>query len=140
MKKIEHEVKIQGDIQTVYQALTTLHGLESWHSAHMKGEPTLNGEITMLHKKNPVFSWKIIGLKPNHSVEWKCVQGPNNAPGTLVCFNLIPGNDGKVLVECTHQGWSETDAHFRKCNTLWGMLLFHLKQFIESGNPKPAFH
>lgn len=140
MKKIEHEIKIHSDASSVYQALTTLKGLESWHSAHVEGNLSLNGQFTITHQEYPSFSWKIIALEPNHSVEWECIKGPGDAPGTHVWFNLVPKEDGRVLVECTHQGWANTNGKFRKCNTLWGMLLSHLKQFVESGKPDPTFN
>jgi hypothetical protein len=26
-----------------------------------------------------------------------------------------------------------------KCNTYWGVLLHHLRQYVETGTPRPAF-
>lgn len=140
MKKIEHEIKIQGNVPAVYQALTTLEGLESWHSAHIDGSCNLNDQFTIHHKDHPSFSWKITCLKPNQCVEWECINGPGDSAGTHVSFNLAPDTHERIMVECTHDGWPDTNGNFRKCNTLWGMLLYHLKQFVETGKPSPAFH
>lgn len=140
MSKIEHEIKIHSDVPTVYQALTTLQGLQSWHSAQAQGEMKLNGQFTMKGLDKPTFSWKITELKPNQSVTWECIQGPGDAVGTTVWFNLMKANDGQVMVECSHEGWPGSEGNFRKCNTLWGMLLFHLKQFAETGKAKPTFN
>jgi uncharacterized protein YndB with AHSA1/START domain len=140
MNKIEHEITIQSNAPAIYQALTTLKGLESWHSAHIAGDFNLNGQFTITHEKHPSFSWKIIGLDPNQRVKWECVKGPGNAPGTRVAFNLATKKDGRVAVECIHDGWPDTNGNFTKCNTLWGMLLDHLKQFVETDKPKPTFN
>lgn len=140
MKKIEHELTIHSDLPTVYQALTTRKGLESWHSSHVEGNFDVNGQFIICHEKNPSFSWKVVNLDPDHRVEWECIKGPGDAPGTHVWFNLKEGDDGKVLVECIHYGWEDTNGNFKKCNTLWGMLMYNLKQFVETGKPGPTFN
>lgn len=140
MSKIKHEIKIKGNAHAIYQALTTLEGLKSWHSAQTEGDFSLHSELIMKGINKPTFCWKIITLNPNHCVEWECVYGPGNAPGTKVSFNLSQADEERVLVECTHEGWSKTDGNYTKCNTLWGMLIVHLKQFVETGIAKPSFN
>lgn len=138
--KIEHELKMNSDAPTVYQALTTQKGLESWHSARIEGSLALHGQFTLSHKNHPSFVWKMTDLTPNQQVTWECIEGPGNAPGTKVQFRLTPCADGRIFVECAHEGWSESNEHFTKCNTLWGMLLNHLKEFVEHGTINPTFH
>lgn len=140
MRNIEHEIKIHSDLATVYHALASLEGLQSWHSADAAGDVKVNGQLTMKGKGKPTFCWKIITMKPNQCVEWECVKGPGDSVGTKVWFNLAKAQDGSIIVECAHQGWPGTDGNFKKCNTLWGTLLFHLKQFAETGKAKPTFN
>jgi hypothetical protein len=73
-------------------------------------------------------------------VAWKCAAGPGDSPGTIVSFHLSLLADGRTLVEQDHQGWPGTHGNYRKCNTYWGVLLHHLKQYVETGVPAPAFH
>lgn len=140
MTKIEHEIKIKSNLNDVYQALTTLDGLKSWHSAQMEGESKLNGQLITKGRDKPTFVWKIIALTNNSDVKWECVEGPGDSPGTQVEFNLIERDDGYIDVECIHDGWSKTDDNFTKCNTLWGMLLYHLQQYAETGIANPTFN
>jgi hypothetical protein len=56
-----------------------------------------------------------------------------------VIFELSPADHGRTLVECTHAGWPGTHGNYRKCNTLWGVLLHHLKRYAETGTAMPAF-
>lgn len=140
MSKIEHEIKIESNVPHVYQALTTLEGLKSWHSAQAEGDLRVNGQLITKGENKPTFIWKIVALNPNKRVEWECVQGPGDSVGTNVYFDLAKTDDGRVLVECVHQGWEHTDDNFNKCNTLWGVLLYHLKQFVETGIVNPTFN
>lgn len=137
MKKIEHEIKVDGTIHDVYGALTTLQGLESWHSAHIEEN---NHEFKMIHENHPSFTWKIVNIQPDQQVEWECTNGPGNATGTTVFFTLSSCDDDRVLIQCTHQDWPDNDDHFKKCNTFWGMLLNHLKEFVETGTVNPTFN
>ncbi len=140
MKTIEHEIKIAGNAHEVYQALTSRDGLQAWHSAHIEGKFNLNDEFSVIHEDHPSFTWKIIGLKPDQSVTWECIKGPGDAPGSQVEFKLSSTDDDRVLLECMHEGWAESSDNFRKCNTLWGMLLDHLKVYIETGTTQPTFN
>lgn len=137
MKKIEHELKVQGKLDVIHQALTSLHGLKSWHSAQIEQN---DNEFTMIHKDHPSFSWKIISVQPEQRIEWLCTKGPGNSAGSSVFFTLNACDEDRVLIQCVHQDWAENDEHFNTCNTLWGMLLNHLKEFVETGTVKPTFN
>lgn len=72
-------------------------------------------------------------------VVWKCVEGPGDAVGTNVTVELSQPEPGRTLVELAHTGWPGTHGNYRKCNTYWGLLLHHLKQYVETGKASPAF-
>jgi uncharacterized protein YndB with AHSA1/START domain len=59
--------------------------------------------------------------------------------GTTATFTLTKTDDGRTLVEHVHAGWPGTHGNFRKCNTTWGVLLHHLRQYAETGDAAPAF-
>ncbi len=82
--------------------------------------------------------WKV--LKPDaDTVEWQCVAGPGHSVGTVARFQLSLSDGGRTLVEFSHAGWPDADDNLRKCNTLWAILLFHLKKYLEVGKAAPAF-
>lgn len=138
MTAINHEITIKAPVARVFKALTTLNDLKSWHGSHMSGEATLNGVLTSKVKDKPTFQWKIIACKPEQNVAWECIEGPGDSVGTQAIFNLSPTKDGRVLVEFSHTQWPGEHGNYRKCNTLWGVLLHHLKHYVETGVVAPA--
>jgi hypothetical protein len=135
MADIHHEIKINAVPQAVYQALTNASELNKWHTSRIDG----NNETFTIHPKDgPVFEWKV--SKPDsHIVEWRCVVGPSDSVGTIARFQLSALNDGRTLVEFSHSGWPHTKGNFRKCNTLWAILLFHLQKYLGTKQANPAF-
>jgi len=92
-----------------------------------------------VHTGQPLFVFEITEQSPPHSVEWCCIEGPNDSVGTTVSYHLSETDRGRTLVEVAHKGWPGTHGNYRKCNTYWGILLHHLKQYAETGVARPAF-
>ena len=140
MSKIEHEIKIKGNLDAVYQALMTLQGIKSWHSAEAEGTPNLHEKLITKGHNKPTFVWKITELKPHQEIEWECEQGPGDATGTKAIFKLEKSDEKHTLVRFSHLGWPDTEGHFKHCNTLWAVLLYHLQQYVETSIAKPTFN
>lgn len=139
MADINHEIKIEASPEKTFKALSNLNELKGWHTAHIDGKPELNGVITIHGTGKPVFQWKITQLEPNKKVAWECVEGPGDSVGTKAIYTLSKTHDDRTLVEFSHTLWDNQEGNFRKCNTLWGVLLHHLKTYVETGKPNPAF-
>jgi hypothetical protein len=58
--------------------------------------------------------------------------------GTTATFLITPHGD-RTFLELKHSGWPGTHGNFRKCNTIWGVLLHHIQQYVQTGTPAPAF-
>lgn len=132
-----HEITINAPISRVHSALTTKEGLQGWNTKHATGSGLLGSEWVFEYKGKPSFSWKIVSLEPNR-VAWTCTAGPGDSVGTTAEYVLSAKADGRTLVEFKHDGWPSTDGNFRKCNTLWGVLLHHLAKYVETGTVNPA--
>lgn len=139
MAEINHEIKIQAPIAAISKALGTLKGLRAWHTAHIEGSDDLNGVLVFKAKDKPTFNWKITQKEPEKFI-WECVEGPGDSKGTHVIYKITKTDDGRSLVELSHTEWPGQDGNFRKCNTLWGILLHHLKNYAETGTAEPAFN
>jgi len=138
MADINHEIKINASPQAVYEALTTASGLRNWHTATIKPSEG-KGETYAMHPHDgPEFEWRIVKAEAR-TVEWQCVRGPGHSVGTIARFELSPLEDGRTLLEFSHSGWPHTGGNFRKCNTLWGVLLFHLRKYLHTHAADPAF-
>jgi uncharacterized protein YndB with AHSA1/START domain len=139
MVDIQHEIKIRAMPERVFQALTSVEGLTAWHSAGVQGDSARGGVLTFEHTSAPTFRWEVTESVSPMRVAWKCLAGPGNSAGTVVTFDLSATADGRTLVELAHTGWPDTRGNYRKCNAYWGVLLFHLKQYVETGARNPAF-
>jgi uncharacterized protein YndB with AHSA1/START domain len=137
---ISHEIKIKASQERVYQALTTVSDLTKWHTAKMDGGAAL-GNVLRIHPQNgPEFEWKVIKTDSGRRIEWKCIKGPGNSVGTTVRFDLSPADKGRTYLEFLHSDWPNAGGNFRKCNTLWGILLYHLQKYAETQKSDPAFN
>lgn len=139
MPAIDHEIKLAAPVDRVFAALTTAEGLRSWHNTDVTGTGAVGSEWQFRFGERPEFRWKIVASDPGLHVAWECTQGPGDAPGSRVTFDLTAADDGRTLLAFKHSGWPGTHGNYRKCNTTWGVLLHHLKQFAETGNASPAF-
>jgi len=139
MAEISHEIKIKAPQSLVFDALTTVHGLTGWHTSQLSGDANLGGVIAFHSSATPAFEWKVTKVDKLKGVEWECVKGPGNSVGTTARFDLSETSDGRILVELSHSGWPHTRGNFRKCNTLWGILLHHLRKYAETGKRDPVF-
>jgi len=61
------------------------------------------------------------------------------AVGTTATFTIVSTPDGRTRVRVTHGGWPHDEGNFIKCNTIWGALMDHLREYVESGVSDPAF-
>jgi uncharacterized protein YndB with AHSA1/START domain len=136
MADIQHEIKANASQSKIYEALTTSQGLRSWWSANAIGD---GRTWRFAHTGRPFFVFEIAAQQSPDSVDWRCIDGPNDSVGTIITYRLSEAGQGRTLIEVAHKGWPGTDGNFRKCNTYWGVLLHHLKQYAETGIARPAF-
>ena len=139
MVDINHEIKIKATPERIFAALTEVEQLKAWHSTHVSGHGQVGGVLHIAGSGQPGFQWQVTELSPPKRVGWICLAGPGDSVGTTVLFELAASGQGRTLVECTHAGWPGTHGNYRKCNTLWGVLLHHLRQYEETGTATPAF-
>lgn len=135
---LRHAVNIVGDQAKVHGALTTLGGLKNWTMAEVSGGSGLGSTWTLKYPNGPTFVWEITA-QDDHKVSWKCVSGPGDSAGTTVDFALSKTPHGRVQIAFTHAGWPHQQGNFDKCNALWGMMLHHLRSYVEKGTVAPAY-
>ncbi len=139
MATLSHKIHINAPQDRVYKALSTSEGLKSWYTPHLEGEVRQGGTAVFRFTDKEPFRWKFVEISPNSRVRWECVEGPGAARGTAVTFRLSDKGDGRTVVECDHDGWPDSHEAFTLCNTLWGILMGHLKNYAETTEPAPAF-
>jgi uncharacterized protein YndB with AHSA1/START domain len=92
MPTIAHEIKISATPAAVYKALTTVADLDGWCAAvtHPTGAAAAEqgDTIHMDFAPGKEFQWEFVHLVPDRHVGWRCVAGPDDAPGKGVAFDL----------------------------------------------------
>ncbi len=78
-----------------------------------------------------LFATRVLGMTPGGY--------RRRGHGMSIAYTIADGPLGRTLVEHVHAGWPGTHGNFRKCNTTWGVLLHHLRDYVETGNAAPAF-
>jgi len=139
MPQIDHEIKIAATPEQVFAALTTLEGVKGWHTPTATGSGDVGTEWVFSFADHPEFGWEVVTSEAPSTVVWCCTRGPGDSVGTTASFTLASTADDRTLVEHVHAGWPGTHGNFRKCNTTWGVLLHHLRDYVETGDAAPAF-
>jgi uncharacterized protein YndB with AHSA1/START domain len=139
MSKISHKITIDAPADRVFKALSTAEGLKGWYTADLEGKVGQGKEAIFKFTGQEPFRWKFAELAPN-SVRWECIEGPGAAAGTAVTFRLSDKGKGRTTLEFDHDDWPDSDGAFATCNTLWGILMGHLKNYAEAGRANPAFN
>lgn len=135
---LRHAVHIVGDQAKVHGALTTLDGLKGWTMAEVAGKGGVGSTWTLKYPNGTTFAWEVTA-EDAHKVAWKCASGPGDATGTTVAFELARAPNGRVQITFTHAGWPHQQGNYDKCNALWGMMLHHLRSYVEKGTVAPAY-
>lgn len=139
MAKISHKIHIKAPQDRTFEALSTAEGIKSWYTPNLDGDVGKDQEAVFRFSGREPFRWRFTELSPHSRIRWECIEGPGAAAGTTVTYHLFDAGDGSTVVECHHEGWSESDKAFTTCNTLWGILMGHLRDYVETAKPVPAF-
>lgn len=135
---LKHEIFISADLEEVRHAISTAEGLRGWNTSNVEGSGEVGTSWNLKYSGRPDFSWRIDRSDPE-DILWTCTQGPGDAVGTTAAFNLSAADDGRTRLRVTHGGWPHDEANFIKCNTIWGALMHHLREYVESGVADPAY-
>lgn len=129
---IEHEINVGSSSSAIREAITTRAGLERWNAARVAGDGSVGSEWVLAYEGGPEFAWRVDRAEAS-DILWTCTRGPGDAVGTTVEYALAPTGDGRTRLSLRHAGWPHREGNFRKCNTLWGGMLFDLKRTVEGG-------
>jgi uncharacterized protein YndB with AHSA1/START domain len=120
----------------VYEALTTIEGLAGWWTDDTTGTAEVGGVVQFRFPPGG-FDMEVVEQRPNESVEWKVVDGPEEWIGTTVNWQLHQDGD-YTIVMFRHQDWKEPVEFMHHCSTKWATYLMSLKSLVETGKGAPA--
>jgi uncharacterized protein YndB with AHSA1/START domain len=137
---IELQLPIASDVATIFAAMTTPAGLNTWWTLGCDGTPSLGAWYTL--DFGPAHHWAgvVSRCEAPHAFEWTIGKSDNDWRGTRVGFVLHPMSHGGahgatqgVRVEFYHRGWAASNAHFRGSAYCWATYLRLLKRWVERG-------
>lgn len=134
MADILHRVGIVATPAKVYDALTTVEGLNGWWTVETTGSG--DGELQFRFGGGGGADMKVVDLQPNKRVEWEVVDGPSEWVGTTVTFDLTQDGEWTIIL-FSHAGWREQIEFMNHCSTKWALFLMSLKSLVETGTGAP---
>jgi uncharacterized protein YndB with AHSA1/START domain len=141
MPDLLHQIRVDATPAAVFEAITTTEGLSSWWAAGADAAPTVgNVNVFRFDGGSVEFHFMVLELTPDWT-RWRCVKAPK-VPAewvdTELTFKLYPADRG-TLVNFAHRGWRRADGGMAPCNTVWGALMHHMRDYAEGKGKGPYF-
>ena len=139
MPDLMHQIPINAPAAKVYAAIATTDGNRGWWTADSAVEAQVGGKAEFgFDKRAVVFHMRIDKLVPGRELVMSCVGGPPEWTGTTLSWKVE--SDGKeTALRFTHGGWKELSDYSASCNSMWGRLMYRLRDYVESGKPDPVW-
>lgn len=131
------------DAASIYDAVTTQEGLASFWTSDVSAAASVGAQLRFGFEPAPVdLMLTVADLTPETRVVWEA--GDDAWPdwqGTTMTWRLgdAPGEaDTRVIFR--HGGWADdyADGEFGSVAYTWALVLGALKDYVESGAPRPA--
>ena len=137
---IVHQVNIKATPHTIYKALSTAQGLQSFWTSESKAEPRV-GAIATFGFGGPTQRMRVDELVPGKRVKWIGLADFPNWDGTTVSWDISPAENGETSVLFRHAAWPDSlpQDDLGSINYTWGLIVERLKQYSETGKPNPLF-
>lgn len=153
MDSIHHEVWINADRASVFDALTDKQRLDTWWGPVINAEAEIGSVVEFDHGLGDLLRMRITDLVRDKRLEWTFVtdfKDPNN-PGseqlnTRISFELGDGGrtgfapidsaltgDSVTILDLKHTGWPQGARWMAFCNYAWGVTLEGLAKYCETG-------
>ena len=139
MVDLHHNVPINAAPEKVFTAIATQEGMRGWWTRDATLDSKVGGKAEFgFDKRGTVFRMTIDELDHNHRVRMTCRGEPAEWAGTTLEWKIHPMPEGSIL-GFVHSGWRERTDFCSSCNSMWGRLMFRLKDFVETGNANPQW-
>lgn len=139
MPDLSHQVPIEASTAAVYAAISTSAGNRGWWTADSKVETKTGGKAEFgFQKRAVVFHMTVDKLVEGREVVMSCHYGPPEWTGTTLIWKIVP--DGKqTILNFTHAGWKAMTDYCASCNSMWGRLMYRLKEYVQTGRSDPQW-
>jgi len=157
MSTIRHEIWIQADRPTVFDAVTTQQGLDAWWGKALNGAAQVGDVVEFDHGLGASLRMRVTDFVPNQRVEWECIsdfsdpgspasewlgsrlrftleQAPADAQHAWLRERLFAEHPEReiTILRFQHAGWAADARWYGFCNTAWGVTLAGIQQHCEA--------
>jgi uncharacterized protein YndB with AHSA1/START domain len=140
MVDLNHNVPINASPDKVYAAVATEAGMRNWWTRDTQMEERVGGKaVFSFDNRSVIFRMTIDRLEPGRRVIMSCQGNPPDWNGTKLTWEIAPGEGGSATLKFTHAGWREMNDNCIGCNSMWGNLMFRLKDFVEGNSRGPQW-
>jgi uncharacterized protein YndB with AHSA1/START domain len=133
MLTLRQAIKINEPRDRVFSALADIDEMAAWHIGGVDGDIAVGSTFRLNPKPGLVFGWRTEEIVAGERIRQQCVEGPGNSAGKTLTFTLVDDAEGTTLVTLTDGQWLDDDPNLPFCNTRWAEVLFHLKEYVETG-------
>lgn len=136
MPDIRHAITIDAPRDSVARLVSSAPGLAAWWAEDITPVPGSSALDLGFFERATVY--RLTPKPAPAEVRWRCESGQDWA-GTDLVFRL-QDKGRQTELEFSHEAWAEASPYFVSCNTVWGHLMFKLKDAAERGGPpRPLF-
>ena len=140
MIEIIHKLVIKTAPKSVFEAVRTTEGLNSWWVDDSFSVGKLNGKAQFkFHAPGVIFNMIISELEENKRLVWNCQGEMDEWKNTDISFDIKEHELGSLLT-FKHSGWKTTDGDFGSCSFHWALYLKSLKSYLEDGTGNPTIN
>ncbi len=133
---IVHYFIINAPLDTVFRAVTTPSGLDTWWTLGCRGRPEIGSLYELDFGNDLVWQAQVVQLVPLKEFALQMTRCHEDWMDTEIAFELTH-EKGQAEVRFFHKGWPLSNDHFYISNYCWAMYLRILKRNLEFGEFVP---
>jgi uncharacterized protein YndB with AHSA1/START domain len=131
MTTLHHAIKVSASRPRVFKALVDIDEMAAWHIGSIEGDIAVGSTFYLDARPGLRFGWKVDEIITNEQIRERCIEGPGNSVGKRTTITLSDIEGGGALVQLIDGDWADGDEHLPFCNSRWGEVLLHLKEYVE---------
>jgi len=140
MADLNHVVPIDAPPEKVYAAVATQAGMRSWWTGDTQMDARAGGKAEFgFNNRGVIFRMTIEKLEPGRCMIMRCHGDPDDWNGTTLRWDISANDSGGSTLKFVHSGWRAMTDFCASCNTMWGNLMFRLKDGLEGNSRGPQW-
>lgn len=135
MNHIRQSLIIEAPARKIFEALTTVEGLQHWWTPVISEEN--KGKVLRFNFGPDYYKkMQVLTTEPDQYVAWKCIEAVAEWVDTLIHFELTE-NGNRTILKFSHNQWKAYTDLFSQCSFDWAMFLRSLRLYCQTGQGLP---